>query len=67
MKRLAILGVVLLSGCAAHHRNQQLLWVPTQCAKVTITDFTKPCVPISATSAVCDGVVIHPECVRYTK
>lgn len=63
MKRLLPI-LLLLCGCEAPKKRVQVV-VPASCASVTITDFTKPCQPISSTSAVCDGVVIRMSCVRY--
>ena len=47
---------LLLSGCAAHTR----VVVPPKCLHpLTITNFTKSCVPIAGTNdkAICNGVV----------
>lgn len=75
MKLIAAVCLSLLAvGCATQRpikaamfepppsNDAKLLDVPKQCYHVTLTSFSKPCRTISDTTAICDGVVIHPSC-----
>jgi hypothetical protein len=53
-----------LVGCA--HRKQVKTEIPKQCIRpIAITNFTKPCHPISDSLAICDGVEVRYSCIRY--
>lgn len=52
---------LLLTGCAAKHA--QTVPIPLNCAKVRITDFTKPCESINDHEMMCDRVRVHIACV----
>lgn len=80
MKLVAAVCLSLLAiGCAAQRpikaamlepppsNDPKLLDVPKQCYHVTLTSFSKPCRTISDTTAICDGVVIHPSCTAAHK
>lgn len=54
---------LVLTSCAVKH-----VAVPLRCIRpITITNFTKPCNPISPTKAICNGVIIEYECITPVK
>lgn len=60
----AALAMALLTGCAAQHAAHP--FVPRACMRpITIEDFGKSCRPVNSTTAICDDVTIHFDCVQY--
>ena len=56
------LPLLITAGC--HKKPVRVTPVPVNCIVLKATDFTKICKPMNATTALCDGVVIHYYCTK---
>lgn len=60
MKWLWLVLILALAGCS---NRPAVARIPSDCVKVRITDFTKPCTQLKDGDLMCDAVKVHVNCV----
>lgn len=57
------MGLFIICGSCIHTPKYDYI-VPNNCIHIRVTDFTKPCHQLSDGTLVCDGVIVHADCIK---